>query len=262
MTEPSLLIEKKDHVATLTLNRPEVRNALNESLMQDLMAGLQEADEDREIRVIILQGAGDKAFCAGGDLKALVEKTAGSSVDMREFTATYGNLILTIHDLSTPIIASVQGYALAGGCGLAVAADLTIAADNARFGVPEINIGFWGAIISAPLIRAMGLKKAMDLLYTGRLIEAQMAWEMGMVTRVVPEARLQEETGDLAKTIASKSPLALQMGREMLLNAQAMDYVSSIKYLREMVTILAGSRDAREGMTAFLEKRPATWEGR
>lgn len=260
MSESNLLYEKNNHCAVLTLNRPDVRNALNEELMKSIVDTLDQADNDKDVRVIVLKGSGDKAFSAGGDLNKLREKTQDGVIGIREYTTNYANLILAVNKVSKPIIASVQGYALAGGCGLAVACDLTVASDKAKFGVPEINIGFWGAIITAPIVRAIGMKKAMDFFYTGRLVDATEAERMGLINRVVPHAELDNEVTRLAEEISAKSPLVMRIGREMFLTSQGMDYEQKVHYLREMATMLIGTKDAYEGMTAFLEKREAKWQ--
>ena len=252
----------KNRIAYITLNRPEVRNALNEDLMGEIVLSLNAADNDKDVNVIVLQGAGDKAFSAGGDLNKLREKSRESSISIREYTNNYGNMLLALERSVKPTISSVQGYALAGGCGLAVACDLTIASEKAIFGVPEINIGFWGAMITAPIVRLVGMKKAMELFYTGNQITASEAEKLGLVNRVVSHERLGSEVAELASSIAKKSPLAIKLGREMFRNSRDMEYIKSINYLREMATILAGSEDAYEGMSAFLEKREAQWKGR
>jgi len=254
-----LIYEKKENIAVITLNRPHVHNALNEDLMAEIVDAFRQADSDA--RVIILKGAGDKAFSAGGDLEKLREKAREKSISARKYTTHYANLMLSFREITKPVIAVVQGYALAGGCGLAVACDLTIASEKARLGVTEINIGFWGAMITAPIVRVVGLKKAMELFYTGKIIDGIEAERIGLINKVVPHERLEEEAMAMAETIASKSPLAIKMGREMFLNAQDMEYAKSIKYLREMATILVGSNDAYEGMSAFLEKREPKWQG-
>jgi len=258
----NLLYEVKDTIAYITLNRPDVRNALNEEMMIEVAEALAEANKDDSVRVIVLKGSGDKAFSAGGDLKKLREKTQESSIAIRDYTTNYANMILAIEEINKPIIASVQGYALAGGCGLATACDITVASENATFGVPEINIGFWGAIITAPIARAVGMKKAMELFYTGQQIKAEEAEKIQLINRVVEHDKLDEEVDKLANDIASKSPLAIRLGREMFIASRDMEYEKSIHYLREMATILAGSNDAYEGMTAFLEKREPKWEGK
>jgi len=262
MQTPELLVEKKDHVTTLTLNRPEVRNALSVNLMQDLVTALEEADTDGETRVVILKGAGEKAFCAGADLRMVSEKGAQGIMELRKHFSYYADIIQTLADIGKPVLAAVRGYALAGGCGLAAACDITIASEDAVFGVPEVNIGLWGMIINVPLFRCVVMKKGLELFMTGRSIDAREADRIGLVTKVVPNDRLDEEAAELAQTLASKSPLALKLGKEAFYASQDMEYRRAIQYLREMITILGATEDAKEGISAFLEKRAPRWKGR
>jgi enoyl-CoA hydratase/carnithine racemase len=262
MSYENIIYTVENGIAKITLNRPEIRNALNEELMGEIIHALKKSNDDENVMVIILQGAGDKAFSAGGDLNKLRAKSRESTISIREYTNNYGKMLLALEAMGKPTVASVQGYALAGGCGLAVACDITIASEKAIFGVPEINIGFWGAMITAPIVRLVGIKKAMELFYTGNQISAVEAERIGLINRMVSHELLEQEVMALAGSIATKSPLAIRLGREMFRNSRDMEYVKSINYLREMATILAGSDDAYEGMSAFLEKREAQWKGK
>lgn len=253
--------EEKDHVAVITLNRPEVNNALNAGLMEEIVRALKESGKNPEMRVIVIRGAGDKAFCAGADLGGVGEKS-GSVIEMRAHLSKYAGLITALAEVGKPTIAAVQGYALAGGCGLAAACDLTIASEKARFGVPEINVGLWGMIITAPIFRAVGMKKGLELFYTGKHIDAYEAEKIGLVNKVAPHDSLLEETMSMAGELASKSPLAMAMGREAYYTSRDMEYFKAVRYLREMVTPLACSEDCREGIAAFKEKRKPRWQGR
>lgn len=258
----SLICEKNAGVGIITLNRPEVRNALSPELISELLLALGLVKDDPDIRVVILRGAGDKAFCAGGDLARMRENSAEGAMVMRQFVSHFANLMLALDEVGKPTIAAVHGYAMAGGCGLAAACDLTIASEDAVFAVPEIDVGLWGATISVPLTRLIGSKRTMELFYTGRRVDAPEAERIGLVNRVIPRDRLDAEVSALAEAIARKSPLAIKMGREAFGIARDMEYTKSIKYLREMMAILGSSHDAREGMNAFLEKREPNWQGR
>lgn len=261
MEMSSLICEKRDYVTYITLNRPERRNALSEEMMTELVSAMRQAGADSEVRVIVLKGAGEKAFCAGGDLEKMRQNADNGIMAIRQFTSKYAETISTFAEVGKPVIAAVHGYALAGGCGIAAASDLTIVAENAVFGFPEINVGWWPGIVTAPLIRLIGMKRAMELFYTGRHIDAQEALGIGLVNRVVPTAELDQEVEKLAQTIASRNPVAIKLGRESLYTVQDMEYFNSIKYLREIVTILANSHDTVEGISSFLEKRKPEWKG-
>lgn len=261
MAYQHMLYEMTGHIATITLNRPEVRNSLNAELMEEIIQALMVCKKDPEVRVIVIRGAGDKAFCAGADLGKVSEKS-GNIIEARVHLGKYADVILALVDVGKPTIAAVQGYALAGGCGLAVACDLTIASERAKFGVPEVNVGLWGMIITAPIFRAVGMKKGLELFYTGKHIDAYEAEKIGMVNRVVPPESLADEVMDLARELAAKSPLAMRMGREAYYTARDMEYTKAIKYLREMATPLSCSEDCREGIAAFKEKRKPQWKGR
>lgn len=257
-----LLTDVKEHIATLTLNRPEVRNSLNAGLMEELVDALGQARDDAEVRVVVLKGAGDKAFCAGADLGKIEDQAKEGIVAARAHLIKYAEIILALVDVGKPTIAQVQGYALAGGCGLVAACDLAVASENASFAVPEINVGIWGMIITAPMFRCVMTKPGLEMFYTGNRISAVEAHRIGLVNRVVPPERLEEETKKLAQTIAGKSPFALKMGREAFYTARDMEYTKAVKYLRELVPVLSCSEDAAEGIRAFLEKRAPQWKGR
>ena len=260
MSFQNILLQVSEHIGYLTINRPEARNALNEDTLNEIIEALKQFNQNDEVRVIQIQGSGEKAFCAGGDLKNMMNNMKENSIIIERFTGNYARLIDALIHSKKPTIAVVQGYALAGGCGLAAVCDITIASEKATFGVPEINLGIWGAIISATLTRILGLKKAMELLYTGRMVKAEEAVKIGLANKVVPHEELQNEAKSLADSIAAKSPLAISMGREALIHTQDMELMKSIKYLRYMVTTLMGSEDAKEGIAAFLEKRKPVWK--
>ena len=250
-----LIVENRGHIAYITMNRPERRNALSIDMMNELITAFNEARANDEIRVVVLKGAGEKAFSAGGDLAGMHAQIEKGVIAVRRFTSKYAEFILAVEDLGKPIIAAVKGFALAGGFGLAVACDLTIASEDAVFGAPEINIGFWGGIISAPIVRVIGMKRTMELFYTGQTVGAEEAYRIGIVNKVVANSELEKEVDKLAELITSKSPTAINLGREAFYTIRDMDYRASLKHMREVVTILANSPETREGMSAFLNKK-------
>lgn len=256
----NILLERTGARADIIINRPDKRNALNGATIAELAHAFQTCKDDSEVRVVVLSGAGEKAFCAGADL-AETQQTV-SEYERFVQRETFVGLFEIIPKLGKPVIASVQGAALAGGCGLAAACDFVIASEAARFGTPEINVGMFPMMISAVLMRNLGRKKAIDLIFTGRQIDALEAERIGLVTRVVPADRLKAEVGGLADELASKSPAILKLGKDALFNADQMDYSEALRYLSSMLTMTILTEDSKEGLTAFVEKRKPQWKGR
>jgi enoyl-CoA hydratase/carnithine racemase len=256
----TLLVEVRDGVGTLTLNRPEARNALNQTVIGELGDALANLEGDAETRVVILRGAGERAFCAGADLKGMFR--AGSILDAREQYAGLARILEAIPRMRVPVIAQVQGYALAGGCGLAAACDLVIAAEDARFGLPEIKLGLLPLMVLAPILRAASPKRVLELVLTGRELPASEALEIGLVTRVVPRIELDGTVAGIARTLAALSPATLAVGKEAFYRSLDLPYAQALAQLRDLLTIVARSEDAQEGIAAFLEKRPPHWRGR
>jgi enoyl-CoA hydratase/carnithine racemase len=256
----TLLVERREGVATLTLNRPEVRNALNQTMIRELESALAGLEADRDVSVIVLRGAGDRAFCAGADLKGVGDR--GTTLQARDSFGGLARILENMARMRTPIIAQVHGYALAGGCGLAAGCDLVIAAEDAVFGLPEIKIGLLPLIVMAPILRAVGKKRGMLMILTGEPVAARDAYEMGLVSRLVPAADLEPAVAALARTLASLSPAALAVAKEAAAASADMEYGAALRYLRELLTLVALSDDAKEGVKAFFEKRPPRWTGR
>lgn len=257
-----LRIETDDAgVRTLTIDREERRNALDRQTLDELEAAFRAAGSDPAVRVIVLRGAGERAFCAGADLSELL---AHETIDAyrRHFDGV-ARVVEAMHRTGPPVIARVQGFALAGGCGLAVAPEFTIAGESAVFGLPEVAIGLLPMVVSAPILRALGSRKLLfDLVLTGRRVGATEAKAIGLATRVVPDAELDAVVQALARTLADLSPAVLRLGKEAIYTMEDMDYTTSLRYLREMVTLTALTEDAKEGLRAFFEKRAPVWKGR
>jgi len=257
---PILQVEIAEGVARVTLNRPEVRNALNAALLGELESALRRLEDDPSARVIVLRGAGDRAFCAGADLKHVSDR--GTTLQARESFGGLARILEAMARMRTPVIARVHGYALAGGCGLAAGSDIVIAADDAVFGLPEIKVGLLPLIVMAPILRAVGRKRGMLMILSGAPVSAREALEMGLVSRVVPRAELDAEVDALARTLAGYSPTALGLAKEAEATAPDMEYGAALRYLRELITLVALSDDAREGIAAFFDKRPPRFSGR
>ncbi len=248
-------------VVTLTIDREAKRNALNRATLEELCDALDALATDDSTRVIVLRGAGDQAFCAGADLREVLE--CETIADSRNHFDGVRRVIERMQNAPQPTVARVSGFALAGGCGLAVATDFTIAGRGAIFGLPEINLGLLPLIVSAPIYRAIGSRKTLlDLALTGRRVAAEEARQLGMVTRVVDDAELDSEVDLLTATLASLSPAALRMGKEALYTMCELEDSTAMKYLREMTVLAARSEDAAEGIEAFFDKRRPTWKGR
>jgi enoyl-CoA hydratase len=245
-------------VALLTLDRPEAHNALSFGLVAELGALLAVLDNDPACRAIVITGAGEKAFAAGADVRELAGRTPRELKEADPFGALDG-----IGHLDTPVIAAVRGWALGGGCELAMACDMVVAGDNAQFGQPEIKLGVIpGAGGTQRLTRAIGKARAMELILTGRRIGAAEAERMGLVSMVVPAAEALDRALDLAGRIAAQPPLAVAAAKASVVAAQGLSLAQGLHFERERFEALFETEDQREGMIAFLEKRPPTWTGR
>jgi enoyl-CoA hydratase/carnithine racemase len=260
-----VLFDRAGGVARITINRPERRNAMSWGVMTGIREAVAVAKADPEVRVVVLGGAGDEAFCAGADLGGMGDGGHGASEGFLEKHEWRGELAALFQDLwhlGKPTIARVQGWAMAGGLGLALACDLVVASDRARFGAPEINVGLWPYMITVPMMRSMPPKKALDLMLTGRVVGAEEADRIGFVARVVPHEALDGAVDELAATLASKSPAVMKLGREAFYGVWDMAATDALAHLHAMLTLTNQTDDAAEGIAAFLEKRPPTWTGR
>lgn len=256
----TVLVEKTEHVATLIINRPEKLNALNKDVLRDLSHALHELATDTSIRCAIMTGAGDKAFVAGADIGAMAELTADEA---RHF-ATMGQRILGhIEQSHFPVIAAVNGFALGGGCELALACDFIYASDKAKLGQPEVNLGvipgFGG---TQRLARRVGIGRARELCYTADVLGAEEALRIGLVNAVVPHAELMTKVREVAAKIASKGPLAVAQAKRALLRGADVPLPVACELEAQAFGALFGSADQREGMAAFLGKRTAAFKGK
>jgi enoyl-CoA hydratase/carnithine racemase len=259
MTE-EVLYESRDAIARVTINRPERRNAMSYGVMQGLRDAIAAARADAAVRVVVLTGAGDRAFCAGADLTGIAANEGAAAA--HEGRGLLADLFRDMWSLGKPIVARVRGFALAGGFGLACACDLVVAADDAVFGTPEINVGLWPYMITVPLLRAMAPKTALDLMMTGRRVDAHEGARLGFVQRVVPVAELDAIVDALAAELAAKSPLIMQWGRDSFYRVLEMDADAALSYLQGMLTVTTLTEDSAEGVAAFAEKRAPQWKGR
>ncbi len=261
---PAVRYGVSGQVARITLNRPGYRNALSAEVIDGLLTAFGRAGADDAVRAVVLTGSGDRAFCAGGDLSDLAKMgeagRAAASGGEPEHSGPF-RLFAAVRELGKPIIARLAGHALGGGLGLAVSCDMAIAADDVTLGTPEINVGLWPMMIMAVLNRNIAPKQAFKLYYTGRLVSADEAVGIGLVTEAVPRGDLDTRVDELAAIIAAKSPAALRLGRAAFFDIEGMPLRDQLSHLFEQLAVLVATEDAREGITAFLEKRPPRFTG-
>lgn len=256
---PPVRYEAAGAVARITIDRPERRNAINPEVVRGLADALSAAEASEDVHVAVLTGAGDKAFCAGGDLGGM---TADGRVAQHDARAEVGRLFAQMRASRLPVVARVNGHALAGGFGLMLACDLVVASTEAEMGTPEINLGLWPFMISAVIQRDVPRKVALELMLTGRRMRADEAARWGIVNRVVHPDRLDAAVEELTDVLASKSPLIAALGKRSFYRAEDMAFDDSLEYLAGMLTLALESEDTVEGVTAFLEKRAPQWKGR
>ena len=254
-------VRLEGHVATVALNQPEKRNPLSAAMIRDLLAALDWTREEPEVRVVVLTGAGEKAFCSGADLGSSFDAGEGE-IERHHGRRGIADLFSRMRELGKPIIGRINGHALAGGFGLACACDLLVASDAATFGTPEINVGVWPMMISAVLTRNLPRKMVLEMLLLGDRWTAEQMRERGLVTRVVPAADLDRTVGELAEHLAKKSPAVMRLGRDSFYAMEDMDFAAALEYLRGQLTLVTLTEDAREGIRAFFEKREPEFKGR
>lgn len=241
---------------------PAQRNALSTSLIAELHSALLRADGDQEVRAVCVTGAGEKAFCSGMDSASVGAALQAGTVAAHEGRRAYAALLADLSRLGKPVVACVNGAVLGGGMGLLAACDSAVAADDARFGTPEVDVGLFPFMALAPLSRCLGRRAALELALTGRRIDAGEAQALGLVNRVVPRAELAAAVDELLGTLAAKSPAALSLGRRAFYATQDLPYEAQLEALCAQLSINALAEDAAEGVAAFLEKRKPEFKGR
>jgi methylglutaconyl-CoA hydratase len=253
----TLELKQDGQIATITLTRPEKRNAISGQMIEDLLEALGEA-ETGSARVVILTGAGN-AFCAGMDIDELRAIAGRSHEQHLEESQRTARMLFRLHRFPKPLIAAVNGPAIAGGCGIATLADFTLAVPEAKFGYTEVKIGFLPALVSVFLRRQMGEKRMRDLLLTGRIITASEALQMGLITEVVAAEKLQARAREIAGTLIASSPTSLARTKRLLLQFDEKSIEEEIDLAIRENAAIRSTPDFREGVTAFLEKRPPKW---
>ena len=260
LTLKNVLYEKKGAIAYVTLNRPKVLNALNQQTWEDLRAAFEEARDDTEVRGVILTGAGDKAFIAGADISELVNITAVEA----QKSSSYGQAVLNlIEDLGKPVAAAVNGFALGGGCETAMACTIRVASENAKFGQPEVKLGVIpGGGGTQRLPRLVGKGRALQLILSGEMIDAQEAYRIGLVNEVVPAADLIKRAEAILKQIFANAPIAVKFALEAVNKGLETSLAEGLSLEAALFGLCAGTEDKKEGTQAFLQKRAAQFQGR
>ena len=256
----NVLYEVADSVATITLDDPDTRNALGNQTLDELIEAFEMARDDDGVRCVVLTSSHEKVFSSGGNLEGFAAEVP--LVHKHFGTERFPQLFRLIGELGKPTICRANGDVLAGSLGLALACDLIVAADTARFGTPEINVGVFPFMIMALIYRNVPRKKTNELLLLGERISAADALGAGIVNRVVPREELDAATGEWASKLASKSPVLMKMGKDAMFRSQDMAFMDALEYLRHNLTLALSTEDVVEGVTAFMEKREPQWKGR
>jgi enoyl-CoA hydratase len=255
-----ILYEKTEAIATITLNRPEALNALSKEVITEILQALEDIEKDENTRVVILTGAGDKAFSAGADIKTMQGMNA---LKARELSTMGGKLCYALENLEKPIIAAINGYALGGGLEIAMACDIRIATENARMGQTEINIGLipgWGG--TQRLTRLIGKTKAKELVFTGKMIDAKTAEQLGLINMAVPADKFKETVRQFATELAQKAPVAIKVIKALINKGEDASLDSALALEREGIGIVGSTEDLQEGVKAFTEKRKPAFQGK
>ena len=255
-----VIYEKSNGVATITLNRPEALNAFSKEVVEEILQAIEDVKVDETIRVVVLTGAGEKAFSAGADIKAMSGMTA---LKARELSLMGEKLCTSLENLEKPVIAAINGYALGGGLEVAMCCDLRIASENAKMGQTEINIGLipgWGG--TQRLTRLVGMTKAKEMVYTGKIIDAKTAEQIGLLNMVVPTDKFRESVRQFAQDLASKAPVAVRVAKVLINRGSDIGLQSALALEREGFGVVGSSEDLKEGVSAFTEKRKPVFKGK
>jgi enoyl-CoA hydratase len=258
-TLEQVLVAVDNHVATTTLNRPEQRNPLSATMLRDLASALRWCQNEEQVRVVVLTGAGDRAFCAGADLASFDGDR--SALDKYRSRDLFVDLFILMSELGKPIVGRINGHALAGGFGLACSCDILVSTDTATFGTPEINVGIWPMMIQAILSRSIPRQVLLEMEMLGDRWTATQLQGLGVINRVVPREQLDSEVSEIAERLAKKSPVAMKLGRDSFYRQQDLDFRAAMHYLHGQFLLVSQTEDAREGIQAFFEKREPEFKG-
>jgi len=256
MEDRHLLYRVHEGVGYITINREQQRNAITAEAVALFHEYLDAAEKDENVRAVLITGAGDKAFCTGAQLGAGVAAGGG------DIFSIYADLLNKIASFPKPTVARIKGYCLAGGMGFMLACDIVIASDDSKFGTPEVNVGLWPMMIGALIFRNVLQKKAMEMILLGERLTAAEALSMGLITRVVPAATLDEEVGKVITTLVGKSPIGMKIGKQAFYEMANLPLRDALRYLSGKLKEVVGTEDAKEGITAFMEKRQPRFIGK
>ncbi|MFT4275426.1 MAG: enoyl-CoA hydratase/isomerase family protein [Rhodopseudomonas sp.] len=259
MSNDAVIIDKRDQALWITINRPDKRNAINAGVVEGITSGWKQAHDDAEVRVIVLTGAGDKAFCAGADLQST---GAAFSFDFSKPNVDYADLLRLAQNATKPSIARVNGTCMAGGMGLLCMTDMAVAADNVVFGLPEVKVGVFPMQVMSLLQDIAPRRLIAEWALTGEPFDAQAALAAGLLNYAVPAAELDAKVEWLAKRLTDKSPTAIRRGKYAMRAIASMSFDESIAYTESQIALLAMTEDAKEGLKAFAEKRKPVWPGK
>ncbi len=256
MSEPHLLYRVEKNIAYFTINREPQRNAISLDAVTLFSKYLDNASADPNVRVILITGSGEKAFCSGADLASAADGK------IEKGFKSYAGLLKKMAGYPKPVVAKVNGACMAGGMGLMLACDIVIAKNEATFGTPEVNVGLWPMMIGALIYRNVLRKKAMEMVLLGERLSAAQALELGLITRLVPSALLDDEVEKILQSLAAKSPIGMKIGKEAFYTMADMPFEEAVDYLSDKIQEIASTDDAAEGITAFIEKRKPVFKGK
>ena len=257
--EKDLLYAEKNGIALITINREKQGNAISPEAVRLFHEALESARKNDYVKVVCITGAGDRVFCSGADLSGTMGK---GSEEEKEIFGRYADLLIKLHRFEKPTLAMINGHCLAGGTGFMLACDIVLAREDVTFGTPEVNVGLFPMMIGALIYRNVSRKKAMSMMLLGERLSAAEALEMGMVTKIFPKADFDLETGKILTALAQKSAIGIKLGKNALNHIESMPFEEAVHFLSKQLSVIAKTEDAKEGITAFLEKRLPMFKGK